>query len=694
MKRSFHLLSVLLFILVLVTVPSFVIGFAGFPLARADIGASSGESWAIIVGVSDYLYSDILFLPDLQYCDDNARDLYNLIAPSWGESHVKLLIDAETNKTDIHDAIFNWLAPVEDADDTVFFFFSGHGGNGSDVAPTDETDGLDEYICSHDSLTSSWANDIRDDELDAWLSILDSGKVVVVLDACFSGGFITSMGATKFEIDKTETTEDDTRLGSPNDGFAMDISKSGRAILTACAENEESWEVGVLQHSVFSHYIIEALSKLDTVDANSNHEISAEEIFNYAEPRTVSFTTENCTEIQQPQLYDGYAGEIPLLTTATITFITNPPRASITVDGATYSPSQQPKPFTWAISTIHTFNASSQAYEINEESPHPYPNYCNSTWYITRLTAVSMRVHFNYIRTEKNYDYVRVLDNAGNICANYTGNFTDMWSMWVPGNIIGIRLTSDFSQTYDGFLIDNLEYVDSLGKTAQEYARYTFNSWNDGITSSSRTLTVAEPQMYTATYNTEYYLTINSLYGSKGGEGWYENGTNAYANLTAGTVDHGNGTRRIFTHWSGDASGTNCFACDPICMNSSGTATANWKTQYRVSFATNPGDGGTVSPSSDTWIDQGASPISISSSAGFGYSFSSWSATTGINIANAQSRGTTATVTGPGTITAIFTANPVIPELPSALILTAFWTLVSAMAAAFRKRKVVPTVNH
>ncbi len=106
------------------------------------------------------------------------------------------------------------------------------------------------------------------------------------------------------------------------------------------------------------------------------------------------------------------------------------------------------------------------------------------------------------------------------------------------------------------------------------------------------------------------YLTVNSPYGTPGGEDWYNHGATAYATLDTGTVDEGNGIRRIFTHWSGDASGTNFAQSNPITMDGPKTAIANWKTQY---YLTMVADSGTVSPMSG-WYDAGAT-VSISATA-------------------------------------------------------------------------------
>jgi hypothetical protein len=122
-------------------------------------------------------------------------------------------------------------------------------------------------------------------------------------------------------------------------------------------------------------------------------------------------------------------------------------------------------------------------------------------------------------------------------------------------------------------------------------SRYRFNGWTTGDMSeianpsaTSTTVFLDKPKTVTANYVTQYYLTVISDYGTPTGEGWYDNGDTAYAGLDTDIVNHGNGTRRVFTSWGGDASGTNYAQSNPIVMNAAKTAIANWKTQYAVTF--------------------------------------------------------------------------------------------------------------
>ena len=99
----------------------------------------------------------------------------------------------------------------------------------------------------------------------------------------------------------------------------------------------------------------------------------------------------------------------------------------------------------------------------------------------------------------------------------------------------------------------------------------------------------------------------------------------------------------------------------------SGNTTVNvsFATQYQITFAISPLGGGTTDPIAGTaWYDEGSVPVSAAPSAG--YAFSSWSAdTSSIAFADASLASTTATVSGPGTITANFTVVCTAPMVTS-----------------------------
>ncbi len=93
-----------------------------------------------------------------------------------------LLTDSEATSANVRDA-FNDLA-LEADDRTLFvFFFSGHGGQYQrDAFERADPDGLDESLELYDV-------ELLDNELDDLLTSLPTSRQLIVLDACYAGGF-------------------------------------------------------------------------------------------------------------------------------------------------------------------------------------------------------------------------------------------------------------------------------------------------------------------------------------------------------------------------------------------------------------------------------------------------------------------------------------------------------------------------
>jgi len=145
-------------------------------------------------------------------------------------------------------------------------------------------------------------------------------------------------------------------------------------------------------------------------------------------------------------------------------------------------------------------------------------------------------------------------------------------------------------------------------------------------------VTVNGPLTITGNYKTQYYLTVTSPYGIAGGENWYDKDATAYATLNTDMVDHGNGTRRVFTNWNGDASGTNYAQSNPIIMNGPKTAVANWKTQYLLTVLTDPAGlspqptrnpAGEAGPANGWWYDA-TTPVTLTAQTVSEYTFNYW----------------------------------------------------------------------
>jgi hypothetical protein len=165
-------------------------------------------------------------------------------------------------------------------------------------------------------------------------------------------------------------------------------------------------------------------------------------------------------------------------------------------------------------------------------------------------------------------------------------------------------------------------------------------------------LSITTAGSVTGSYKIQYYLTVTSPYGTPGGEGWYDSGSTAYGTLDIDTVDHGNGTRRLFTSWSGDASGADYTQSDSILMDAPKTAIANWKTQHYLTLTST--SGGTTNPASSAWYDAGTI-VSVTAIPDMDYVFGHWELDS-INVGSANPYNVTMDTAH--TLHAVFTYSP------------------------------------
>ncbi len=132
--------------------------------------------------------------------------------------------------------------------------------------------------------------------------------------------------------------------------------------------------------------------------------------------------------------------------------------------------------------------------------------------------------------------------------------------------------------------------------------RYVYQTWSDAG-ARLHTIGVAAPATYTATYGTEYYLDVISPYANTVGETWYAAGSTAFAGVDMSPIAGPTDTQYVFVQWTGDATGFTYSLSNAITMNGPKTATASWKTQYRLTVVSAYG-----TPSGAGWHDAGSSP--------------------------------------------------------------------------------------
>jgi hypothetical protein len=224
--------------------------------------------------------------------------------------------------------------------------------------------------------------------------------------------------------------------------------------------------------------------------------------------------------------------------------------------------------------------------------------------------------------------------------------------------------------------------------------RMIFNGWNSTNLGSNPTaqITVTAPIRILAMWQTQYQVIVNSEYGPALGSGWYNAGSSAQASVPS-EIDYVNGTRRFFTGWTGDYSGTSNSVA--LGVNAPKTLNAQWKTQYLVTFTVSGLPNSTIlklnlnnatyelsaGSSYETWVQKDTSinpTLNETITSGImTYKFTGWRNSTGAIVQNPLA------VKAPGTYTASYSTQLSLPPIPGfpieAIIVGMFLGLIVAV---------------
>ena len=196
---------------------------------------------AVCVGVSQYQNS---LIPPLRASHQDAQRMAELLKKQCGMEDVTLLTDAQATRAAIQQAIFKDLVARSKPGDTVFLYFSCHGGRAAHVGD-DQQGGFDEYLVPFDGEMGKAETMILDKLFARWLRELDGRKIGIILDNCYSGG------CTK----DVPLRPGAKGLGPALDGVgpadffgkiisrAKDVGQGNTVLLAACEANQLAWEM-------------------------------------------------------------------------------------------------------------------------------------------------------------------------------------------------------------------------------------------------------------------------------------------------------------------------------------------------------------------------------------------------------------------------------------------------------------------
>ncbi|MBW6397014.1 caspase family protein [Roseomonas sp. HJA6] len=243
----------------------------------------------VAVGISEYDPETAAHLR-LRFADHDAHDVMSALAGTQGALYAPGYRETPRNEDATGEIILRALANMQAATqsgDLAVFHFSGHGariGEKLYLLPRDVRPG-DAVALQRSALP---IGDLRD----ALMRIAERGRVLVLLDACYSGGASLDGGAQPAASRVLSTA----------------LAAANICVLTSSSGSQASREDPAWQNGAFTEAVLEALGAADT-----DHDglISATELARYVDRRVRNLTN----GAQEPGIelrFDGTLFAVPL----------------------------------------------------------------------------------------------------------------------------------------------------------------------------------------------------------------------------------------------------------------------------------------------------------------------------------------------------------------------------------------------
>lgn len=239
-----------------------------------------GQRRALLIGVNDYILDD--HIGNLQYCVNDTIELNDILSNEQrGNFSAELLhsenenIKNQPTRSNIM-SLTHLLATNSRANDTILFYFAGHGfeKNGINyLLPSDSR----LNILSDSAIPLKWLKDT--------LGLSPARKKFMVIDACHSGSLLGRSCSYPMSESFYE------KMFAESEGFA---------ILSSCKIGQLSYDYPEKNHGVFSYYLLEGLK--GAADSDGDGIITVPDSNNYVSKKLHEWSIDK--QVQQNPTFD------------------------------------------------------------------------------------------------------------------------------------------------------------------------------------------------------------------------------------------------------------------------------------------------------------------------------------------------------------------------------------------------------
>jgi WD40 repeat protein/uncharacterized caspase-like protein/energy-coupling factor transporter ATP-binding protein EcfA2 len=241
---------------------------------QRDLTKRKAKLWAVIVGVDRYLDDDI---DDLKFCADDALGLAQALQQVatqklpeteaiFDDVTIKVHSDRPSSRYPLNSTIIaperdNILASLDiftqaQPEDTVLFYFSGHGDYDNNTSNT--------ILCVKETEKQNLSQTgLLIKSVLAKITASAAKQQLIWLDACHSGSMASQLIEAILQV-----TQNNPQIYG----------------ITACDRDQQSLEIAEIGHGLFTYYLIEGLR-----GGLSNSVIKADELYHYVFYKTLEY---------------------------------------------------------------------------------------------------------------------------------------------------------------------------------------------------------------------------------------------------------------------------------------------------------------------------------------------------------------------------------------------------------------------
>jgi uncharacterized protein YjbI with pentapeptide repeats len=229
-------------------------------ITKNECSKKNGKRKALIIAVSDY--DKRSSLRPLPFCKKDGEGIHSVLKKQGYKIPNEWKLIGRVEGKTIKDAIFEFFRKSAGSDDTLLFYFSGHGVYDSFG---------DHYLASSDIDRKIMdENGYNFQDLENHTKKSDAKNIITILDCCFSGAARAGKSGSAKPAEKAR--------GVMNDLFE---EGSGRCVFASSLDVQSSYPMKGGEYSRFTNFLLEGLKGGNGDAVNEHGYVTPSKLSNY-----------------------------------------------------------------------------------------------------------------------------------------------------------------------------------------------------------------------------------------------------------------------------------------------------------------------------------------------------------------------------------------------------------------------------